>query len=99
MLLVHPSSKLFNLDFEKGIFPVINIPARVTWTSTTLIDHIVTNTITDQDLQNGIIKLDISDHFPIFTILNSKIHNQCPKTKTSTRTIKLQKYSFFDGLE
>ena len=41
----------------------------------------------DQDLQNGIIKLDISDHFPIFTILNSKIHNQCPKTKISTRTI------------
>ena len=44
----------------------------------------------DQDLQNGIIKLDISDHFPIFTILNSRIHkidNQCPKTKTSTRTI------------
>ena len=41
----------------------------------------------DQDLQNGIIKLDISDHFPIFTNLNSKIHTQCPKTKTSARTI------------
>ena len=41
----------------------------------------------DQDLQNGIIKLNISDHFPIFTILNSKIHNQCPKTKMLTRTI------------
>ena len=41
----------------------------------------------DQDLQNGIVKLDISDYFPIFTILNSKIHNQCPKTKISTRTI------------
>ena len=41
----------------------------------------------DQDLQNGIIKLDISDHFPIFRILSSKIHNQCPKTKISTRTI------------
>ena len=42
----------------------------------------------DQDLQNGIIKLDISDHFPTFTILNSKIHNQCPKSKISTRIIK-----------
>ena len=41
----------------------------------------------DQDLQNDINKLDISDHFPIFRILNSKIHNQCPKTKISTRTI------------
>ena len=41
----------------------------------------------DQDLQHGIIKLDVSDYFPIFTTLNSKIHNQYPKTKTSTRTI------------
>ena len=41
----------------------------------------------DQDLQNGIIKFDMSDHFPIFTILNSKIHNRCPKTKILTRTI------------
>ena len=41
----------------------------------------------DQDLQNDIIKLDISEHFPIFTILNSKINNQCPKTKLSTGTI------------
>ena len=51
------------------------------------IDHILTNPIIDQDLQNGIIKLEISDHFPIFTILNSKIHNQCLKTKISTRAI------------
>ena len=45
--------------------------------------------ITDQDLQNGIIKLDISDDFPIFTILNSKIHNECLKAKISTRAINI----------
>ena len=82
-----PVKNFFNLTFENGIFPVINRPTRVTWASATAIDHILTNTIMDQDLQNGIIKLDISDHFPIFTILYSKIHNQCPKTKLSTRTI------------
>ena len=43
--------------------------------------------ITDQDLQNGIIKLDIIDDFPIFTILSSKIHNECLKAKLSTRAI------------
>ena len=79
-----PVKNFFNLAFENGIFPVINRPARP---SATAIDHILTNTIMDQDLQNSIIKLDISDHFPIFTILNSKIHNQCPKRKISTRTI------------
>ena len=82
-----PVKNFFNLAFENGIFPVINRPTRVTWASATAIDHILTNTIMDQDLQNGIIKLDISDHFPIFTILNSKIHNQCTKTKISTQTI------------
>ena len=82
-----PVKNFFDLTFENGILPVINRPTRVTWASATAIDHILTNTIMDQDLQNGIIKLDISDHFPIFTILNSKIHNQCPKTKISTRTI------------
>ena len=77
----------FNLEFENGIFPVINRPAPVTWASATAIDHILANTIMDQDLQNGIIELDISDHFSIFTILNSKIHNQFPKLKISTQTI------------
>ena len=41
----------------------------------------------DQDLENGIIKLDISDPFPIFTIWNCKIHTQCSKTKISAQTI------------
>ena len=76
-----PVKSFVNLSFENGIFPVISRPTRVTWASATAIDYILTNTIMDQDLQNGIIKLDISDHFPIFTIFNSKIHNQCPKTK------------------
>ena len=77
-----PVKNFFNLAFENGIFPAINRPTRVTWANATTIDHILTNAIMDQDLQNG-----VSDHFPIFTILNSKIHNQCPKTKISTRTI------------
>ena len=77
-----PVKNFFNLVFENGIFPVINRPTRVAWASATAIDHILTNTIMDQELQNGIIKLDISDHFPIFTILNSKMHkNSVQKQK------------------
>ena len=60
-----PVKNFFNLGFENGIFPVINRPTRITWASATAIDHILTDTIMDQDLQSGIIKLDISDHFPI----------------------------------
>ena len=93
-----PVKNFLNLAFENGIFPVINRPTRVTWASATAIDHILTNTIMDQDLQNGIIKLDISDHFPIFTILNSKIHNQCPKTKILTRTINEESVENFKNI-
>ena len=75
------------MAFENEIFSVINRPTRVTWASATAIDHVLTNTIMDKDLQNGIIKLNISDHFPIDTIWNFKIHSQCPKTKISTQTI------------
>ena len=91
--------------FQNGIFLAINRPTRVTWANATEIDHILTNTIMDQDLQNGIIRVDISDHFPKFKILNPKIHNQCPKTKISSQTINevsvenLKKYYFFDQLE
>ena len=74
-----PVKNFFNLAFENGIFPVINRPTRVTWASATAIDHILTNTIMDQDLQNGIIKLDISDHFLIFT--NSERCNWKNKNK------------------
>ena len=105
-----PIKNFFNLAFENGIFLVINRPTQFTWASATTVDYILTNTIIDQDLQNGIIKLDISDHFLIFTIFNSKIHNQCPKTKISTQAINEvlvenffffdgQKYFFFDGFE
>ena len=33
----------FNLAFENGVFPVINRPTRITKTSETAIDHILTN--------------------------------------------------------
>ena len=71
-----PVKNFFNLAFESGIFSVINRPTRVTWAGAAAIDHILTNTIMDLDLQNGIIKLDISYHFPIYTILNFSVQKQ-----------------------
>ena len=67
--------------FQYGIIPLINKPTRVTSTSATLIDNILTNSFFDTSLKKGIVKTPISDHFPIFTsfqtstkkILNEKI--------------------------
>ena len=44
-------------------FSVVNIPTRVTETTKTAIDHILTN-ITSEEIKPGVLQTDISDHFP-----------------------------------
>ena len=51
------------------VFSVINRPTRITKTRETAIDHILTNTILDFEVHNGITKNDIRDHFGIFCVL------------------------------
>ena len=63
----------FNFVFQNGIFSVINRPTRVTKSSTTIIDHILTNTLIDSQIQSSIIKTDISDHFAVFSLLKTNL--------------------------
>ena len=60
----------FNLLFQHCIIPVTNKATRITKKSVTTIDHILTNNFLNNDIKTGIIKSDISDHFPIFLISN-----------------------------
>jgi hypothetical protein len=75
----HAATKNFFDDmFQLNIFPIINKPTRVTSKSITAIDNILTNSIQDTSLKSGIIKTDISDHFPIYFSLSqnsTKIDN------------------------
>ena len=58
--------KIFvNLIFQHSLVPIIDKPTRVTIKNATLIDY---NSFTDQENLAGILKTDISDHFPIFNI-------------------------------
>ena len=54
--------------------PVINKPTRVTKNTATAIDHIFINSVATTKFKTGIIKLDISDHFPIFFVADYNIH-------------------------
>ena len=57
-----------NLMFSKGIMlSVINRPTRVCKKSI-CVDHIYTNSFMKEELLSGIIKADISDHFPVFIV-------------------------------
>ena len=63
--------------FKNGMFPIINKPTRVNARSCTAIDNIFINTLFGTQFTSGIIKTDISDHFPIFIQLKDvEIKNQ-----------------------
>jgi len=81
---------LFNVDTHKtsanfldcmysyGFFPVINKPTRITTTSATLIDNIFCNGLNDTKMFNGLLLTDISDHLPLFCIINHKLSVEGP---------------------
>ena len=61
--------------FEHSMMPVINKPTtRVTKNTATAIDYIFIKSVTTTKFKTGIIKLDISDHFPIFLVADYNIH-------------------------
>ncbi|XP_077987452.1 uncharacterized protein LOC144442054 [Glandiceps talaboti] len=62
---------------------IIDTPTRVTDTSNTVIDHLITN-ITDYFIESGVIETDITDHFPIFGVVKNIHHVFKPDTKTQT---------------
>ena len=65
------TKKFMNHMFSKGMLSVVNRPTRVTKTSSSCIDHIYINSYFDRDILSGIIKTDLTDHFPIFITDNN----------------------------
>ena len=82
--------------FSKGSLSVINRPTRINKTSISCIDHIYVNSYYNQDILAGIIKTDLSDHFPIFIIDNSlKTTNFPDKITKQIRKINKKSISEF----
>ena len=74
------SSKDYLLSISSnGFSQLIDIPTRVSTSSQTLIDHIITN-VSDKNLIPGLICSDISDHYPTFVIASNttKANNNKP---------------------
>ena len=66
-----PSSKYYHLSVSSnGFCKLIDIPTRVSTSSQTLIDHIITS-VSDKNLIPGLICSDVSDHFPTFVIASN----------------------------
>jgi hypothetical protein len=76
-----PTSNFVDTIYSHSVFPVITKPTRVTDTTATLIDHILTNNLdTSVEHRQGILCTSISDHYAIFhiagNITNIKTTNQ-----------------------
>ena len=66
--------KILDQMFTMSLFPLINKPTHITNQCHSIIDNIYTNSI-NEDIISGVIA-DISDHFPIFSILQKDIHKK-----------------------
>ena len=64
-----------NMLASNGYFPLITLPTRVNDVSSTLIDHLITNDH-KKSIFPGIIKTDLTDHYPIFCSINSFTFNK-----------------------
>ena len=89
-LVYHENDKIrdfYNNIFEKGVIPIINRPTRVTDHSATLIDNIIKTEFLNESLKKGIIKTDVSDHFPIFFSLNISSKKFTEKNKKKKKNL------------
>ena len=65
-----------NIIFAHGFIPVINKPTRISKNNATVIDHLLTNKFINENYSTGIIKTDISDHFPVFFITETEVNKK-----------------------
>ena len=60
----------------------MNKPTRVTRTNTTAVDHFLTNSFLNKQIEMEIIKTEISDHFPIFLITGPIVSSEMKNKRT-----------------
>ena len=58
-----------NTILSQSFYPTIDKPTRITADTATLIDNILTNDLAS--LSSGVLMTDITDHLPVFLIVNS----------------------------
>ena len=80
---MQPSVELL---FSFTFCPLINMPTRINKSSSTLIDNIFRNDLTDHN-SSGILYSDVSDHLPIFIILPDETHKPEFGRETSYKCI------------
>ena len=71
--------KFFDQMSTMFLFPIINKPTHITNQCHSIIGNVYTNSI-NEDIISSVIIADISDHFPIFSILQKYIQKKRNRT-------------------
>ena len=92
-----PTSSFIDILYSYNVFPLITKPTRVTPSSATLIDHILTNNLdVESRHKQGILCTDISDHYAIFHIAqNATVHMENTVMTQLKRDMKPQNVQRF----
>ena len=82
-ILKESSSNFLTTIYSNGFYPLITKPTRVSHTSSTLIDNIITIVSQSNAFLSGVLITDLTDHFPVFC--KSLIHDASDKKNLKTR--------------
>ena len=94
--LHEPTRAFLDSLVEKGVFPTITCPTRITQTSATLIDITFVSRKLHRSFDSGILLSDISDHLPSLVLLKqTKLLNKEPLEFTS-RNLNEQKLTLIN---
>ncbi|KAJ8025074.1 hypothetical protein HOLleu_35175 [Holothuria leucospilota] len=85
--VAHNVQELVNIMSLYSFYPLIDKPTRVTTSTSSLIDNIFTN-VANHILKSGVLVTDISDHYPIFCVIQSKIHTLSRKNVYKNNTCR-----------
>ena len=69
-----------NIVLSSGALPIITVPTMVTLSSSTIIDHIITNDL-KHNLTSFVIPKDMTDHFPIGSFIQNLFFNKRKRSK------------------
>ena len=75
--------KFFNLIYQGEFFTLIQRATMVTRKTATAIDHIITNAILESTMHSEVIRANISDYYPIFSILENSSKKKLRKNKNN----------------
>ena len=74
-----------DIVFSHSFMPLINKPTRISKNNATIIDHLLTNSFINCNHKTGVVKTDISDHFPVFLITEIKLESSTKNDFAFTR--------------